>query len=293
MDDPTSLTKSFNSSNKSTTSVESGGVQSLNRALSLLDALAEEDDGLPLTALAKKVGLPPSSAHRLLTTLQRRRFVRFEPVAMTWRVGVQAFIVGNAFARSREIAALAMPYMRQLMEKCGETVNLFVPNNSLSICIAQVQSRQMIRAISRPGGGLPLEQSASGKAMLACLSRSEVEETLAKPGLPDAKIYSAYERGKLHAELTRTRERGYAFDDEEVAVGLRCIATAIRDEHGAALAAISIAGPTSRLTDDRMPPLADLVRATGEAVMREFGGAGAPVKALRRKGTGRGAPRPI
>jgi IclR family acetate operon transcriptional repressor len=258
--------------NTSTASGE-GGVQSLNRALSLLDALAEEEDGLPLTALAKKVGLPPSSAHRLLTTLQRRRFVRFEPGAMLWRVGVQAFVVGASFARSREVAPVAMPYMRQLMDKCGETVNLFVPNNGLSICIAQVQSRQVIRAISRPGGGLPLEHSASGKAMLAHLSRSEVEEIVDRRTSPDARSCSAYKLGKLHAELKRTRERGYALDDEEVAVGLRCIAAAIYDEHGAALAALSIAGPTSRLTDGRLPQLAEWVRASGQSVTREFGGA--------------------
>ena len=245
-----------------------GGVQSLHRALSLLDALAEGEDGLSLTALAKKVGLPPSSAHRLLTTLQRRRYVRFEPGAMLWRVGVQAFVAGAAFARSREVAPLAMPYMRQLMEKCGETVNLFVPNNGLSICIAQVQSRQVIRAISRPGGGLPLERSASGKAMLARLSRSEVDDLLAR----HASTISAYRLGKLHAELKRTRERGYAFDDEEVAAGLRCIASAVYDEHGAALAAISIAGPTSRLTDNRLAQLAEWVCASGQVVTREFGG---------------------
>ena len=187
---------------------------------------------------------------------------------MLWRVGVQAFVAGAAFARSREVAPLAMPYMRQLMEKCGETVNLFVPNNGLSICIAQVQSRQVIRAISRPGGGLPLERSASGKAMLARLSRSEVDDLLAR----HASTISAYRLGKLHAELKRTRERGYAFDDEEVAAGLRCIASAVYDEHGAALAAISIAGPTSRLTDNRLAQLAEWVCASGQVVTREFGG---------------------
>lgn len=249
-----------------------GGVQSLIRALSLLEALAENEDGLSLTALAKQVGLPPSSAHRLLTTLQRKRFVRFEPGAMIWRVGVQAFIVGNAFARSREVAPLAMPYMRQLMEKTGETVNLYIVNGGQAICIAQVQSRQVIRAISRPGGGLPLERSASGKAILARMTRNEVEEILAKHAAPDAKRSYAGKLRKLHAELGRIRSRGYSLDDEEVAAGLRCIATAIIDEHGAALAAVSIAGPITRLTDHRLPRLAEIVVAAGDAVTREFGG---------------------
>ena len=144
-----------------------GGVQSLIRALSILDVLAENDDGLTLTAVVNRVCLPPSTVHRLLTTLQQKRFVRFEPNGLTWRVGVQSFVVGAAFARSREVAPIALPFMRQLMEKSGEAVNLYVRNERQAICIAQVQCREAIRAISRPRGGVPLQRSAAGKAMLA------------------------------------------------------------------------------------------------------------------------------
>ena len=248
------------------------GVQSLTRALSILDALADNDDGLSLTALAKTVALPPSSAHRLLTTLQRKRFVRFEPATMAWRIGVQAFVVGNAFARSRDVVALAMPYMRQLMEKTGETVNLYVPNGAQVICIAQVQSQQTIRAISRPGGTIALHRSAAGKAMLAQMTPAEVDEVVAKHGLVKGTKNSITAPSKLRAELNRTRARGFALDDEEFAPGLRCIAAVILDEHGAAQGALSIAGPVGRLTDARLPKLGDIVSAAGKSVTREFGG---------------------
>lgn len=259
-----------------------GGVQSITRALVILDALAGHDDGLSLTALSRSVGLPPSSAHRLLTTLQRSRFVRFEPASMTWRVGVQAFVVGAAFARSREVTPIAMPFMRQLMEKTGETVNLYVPNNGQAVCIAQVQSRQAISAISRPGGALPLYRSAAGKAMLATLSKGEVEETLAKYAARGEKRTSGDLR-KLHSELGKVRSRRYALDDEEVAAGLRCIAASILDENGAAHAAVSIAGPTIRLTDHRLPRLAELVMAAGDAVTRAFGGQDRTVAATTKR----------
>src|SRR5579871_5928168 len=252
-----------------------GGVQSVIRALAILDALADNEDGLALTALAKGVGLPPSSTHRLLTTLQRGRFVRFEPASMTWRVGVQTFIVGSAFARSRDVAPIAMPFMRQLMDKTGETVDLFVPNGGQAVCIAQVQSRQAISAISRPGGALPLQRSAAGKAMLATMAKGAIEETLARHAVRGEKPTSAALR-KLHTELGRVRARRYALDNEEVAAGLRCIATSVLDENGIAHAAVSIAGPTIRLTDHRIPRLAELVVAAGEAVTRAFGGHAAP-----------------
>ena len=257
---------------KATTSVErNGGVQSLLRALSLLEALAENDDGQTLSGLAKTVSLPPSSAHRLLTTLQRKRFVRFDSATMTWRVGVQAFVIGNSFARSREVAPIAMPFMRQLMERTGETVNLYVLNCGQAICIAQVQSRHVIRAISRPVGNVPLHRSAAGKAILARMSKFEVDELLGKHPTEGERL-STRERGKLHSELAAVRSRGYAFDDERVAAGLRCIATSILDEHGSAPAAVSIAGPIMRLTDHRVLRLAEMVVAAGEVMTREFGG---------------------
>ena len=255
-----------------------GGVQSLTRALNILDALAEHEDGLSLTSLAKAVALPPSSAHRLLTTLQRKRFVRFEPAGMMWRVGVQAFIVGSAFARSREVSPLAMPYMRQLMERTGETVNLFVRNAGEAVCVAQVQCQHTVRAISRPGGGLPLQRSAAGKAMLAKMTKTELDEILSHRDGEAMTPASRKTARKLHAELEAVRQRGFSLDDEEVAPGLRCIATPILDEHGAPQAALSIAGPTARITDARMTPLADMVVAAGLAITREFGGMKLPRK---------------
>jgi IclR family acetate operon transcriptional repressor len=258
-----------------------GGVQSLIRALSILDALAESDEGLTLTALARSVALPPSSAHRLLTTLQRQRFVRFEPAAMSWSIGVQAFVVGNAFARSRDVVALAIPYMRRLMEKTGETVNLYVVNGGEAICMAQIQSPQMIRAISRPGGGVGMHRSAAGKAILAHMSQDEVAELVTKHGLSRSTRNTIVSLKKLKAELARTRARGFAVDDEEFALGLRCIAAPILDERSSAQAAVSVAGPLARMTDERLAALGDIVAAVGRSVTAEMGGVGHALRETR------------
>lgn len=127
-------------------------VKSLTKALSILDVLAQNNEGLTLTMLARAVELPMSTTHRLLTTLQHRRFARFDPLTMTWQIGLQAFIVGNAFARARDIVLIARPHMRRLMEQSGETVSLYVMADGEAICMAQVESREMMRAASRPGG---------------------------------------------------------------------------------------------------------------------------------------------
>ncbi len=262
---------------RSDEAVESvGGVQSLARALSILEALAANDEGLTLTSLAKMVSLPPSTAHRLLTTLQRQRFVRFDPASMTWQIGVQAFVVGNAFMRSRDIVAVARPYMHRLMEESGETTNLYILNGGEAICMAQVQCRQAVRAISRPGGRLGLHLSAAGKAMLAHTPRNEVVEIVARHGLPRATPNTIGSLRKLRAELVRTRSRGFAIDDEEGALGLRCIAAPILDDRGIVHAALSLAAPTARMSDERLAKLGGMVAAAARSVTVELGGPPGP-----------------
>jgi IclR family acetate operon transcriptional repressor len=191
---------------------------------------------------------------------------------MSWRIGVQAFVVGNAFARSRDVVALAIPYMRQLMEKTGETVNLYVLNGGQAICMAQIQSPQMIRAISRPGGAVAMHRSAAGKAILALMPKTEVNEILAKHGLPRSTRNTIVSANKLHANLERTRARGFAVDDEEFALGLRCIAAPIVDERGSPHAALSVAGPVGRITDERVTTLGEIVASAGRSVTAELGG---------------------
>lgn len=220
-----------------------GGVKSLTRALLILIALAESYEGLTLTALSKRLGLPPSTAHRLLTTLQRQRFVRFDSASMSWRIGVQAFSVGSAFAQSSDVVALAKPYMRRLMEQTGETVNLYVLNGESAICMAQVQCPQMIRAISRPGGALSMHRSAAGKAILSLMPKDQIVNMIMKRGMPRSTRNTIVSMKKLETELARTRERGFAIDDEEFVPGLRCIAAPILDERSIAHAALSVAGP--------------------------------------------------
>ncbi|WP_346900447.1 IclR family transcriptional regulator C-terminal domain-containing protein [uncultured Roseibium sp.] len=261
---------------KATSKSEGGGVQSITRALTILEKLADHTEGLTLTELAAEASLPPSSAHRILTTLQRQRFVRFEPATMCWLVGVQAFVVGNAFARSRDAVSLAIPFMRRLMNKTGETVNFFMLDGDEVICMAQIQSQQMVRAISRPGGGMEMHRSAAGKALMAYMSEDDVTEIVTRRGMTRYTENTIVTPEALRLELDRIRQRGFSVDNEEFSIGLRCIAAPIFDETGAAQAAVSIAGPASRITECRVEALGEMVAACGQTVTSEFGGSSHP-----------------
>ncbi|WP_137132680.1 IclR family transcriptional regulator C-terminal domain-containing protein [Rhizobium sp. FY34] len=251
---------------------ENGSVQSIVRALALLERLGECDDGLTLKELARDVSLPVSSAHRILTTLQRQRFVRFDAASMCWSVGVQAFVVGNTFARSRDLLSLAAPHMRRLMTATGETVNFFVLHGSEVICMNQVQCQQAVRAISRPGGRAEMHRSAAGKAILAHMPAEDVTALMSQTGMQRHTQNTIVTVEALHAELAVIRQQGFSVDNEEFSIGLRCIAAPIFDETGTANAAISIAGPTSRIADSRIRNVGDLVAFCGKTVTAEFGG---------------------
>ena len=247
-------------------------VQSLVRALALLNRIAESsDDGATLTDLAQQVGLPASTAHRLPTTLEQERYVRFTQDGRFWSVGVQAFVVGCTFTKTRSLAGVARPHMRHLMEDGGETVNLAVEDEGEAVYLSQVECRQMMRAFARPGTRVPLHCSAVGKAILSAASDKKLSKILHQRGMPRLTVKTIVSPSALRADLERVRACGYAVDDEEHAIGLRCIAAPIFDETGDVVAAVSASGPMARINDERMSQLGAPVLEASRAISADMG----------------------
>jgi IclR family acetate operon transcriptional repressor len=250
----------------------SGQVRSLTRALSLLRHLAESRDGLSLTEVAEAAALPPSTTHRLLTTLEAERFVRPDPQAGVWRIGVAAFFVGSAFARSRDKLTMMRPYLARLMEQSGETANLFVESEGEAVCVGQIESRHAMRAITGVGGRVRLHSSGAGKALLAHMDQLRRRRLLPMSALPAVTEATITSRDALDGALDEVRALGYATDDEEHAVGLRCVAAPVFDETGQPVMAISVSGPTARMPEDRLPALGRMVAQIAQEATRDYGG---------------------
>ena len=249
----------------------SGQVRSLTRALSILQSLAARAEGMSLTELSEATGLPPSTTHRLLTTLESERFVRPDPNGGLWRIGVAAFYVGSAFARSRDTLALIRPYLRRLMEMTGETANLFVESEGEAVCIGQIESRHAMRAITGVGGRIMLHSSGAGKVLLAFSSQDRRQKFIAGPlaTITDKTITT---EASLEAEVEKIRTLGFAIDDGEHALGLRCVAAPIFNEFREVVAAISVSGPAARIPDNRLTSLGEMVRQAAAEATRDFGG---------------------
>lgn len=263
-----------------------GTVQSLLRALQLLETLAEDDDGYRLVDLATRCGLSTSTVHRLLTTLEQKRFVQFDHENSLWHIGVQSFSIGSAFGRRRNLSLMAQPIMRRLRDSTGETVNLALADQGYAMFLLQVESREPMRATARPGTRAPLHCTAVGQAMLAAMSEPDLEQELAEilpqHGLPRLTPNSIARPTKLREALVETRDLGYAVDDEENALGLRCVAAPIFNELGRPFAAVSISGPTLRVTSARLSELGRYVALAAAEITQTIGG-----RPLPKKSTGR------
>ena len=233
---------------------------------------ASAEGGLTLTDIGQRVQLPPSTVHRLLATLEKMGYVYQAGEQGRWYVGVQAFTVGSSFLASRDFIAQSHPFMRRLMDQSGETVNLAILDGTEAVFVDQVQCREMMRTIVKLGSRAPLHASGVGKAMFASLPDDQIDAILKVRGLPRITGNTITTPETMWASIRVIRQRGWSFDDEEHALGTRCVASPIYDEHAETLGAISLAGPSSRLPDERIRQLGPLVAHIAEELTHRLGG---------------------
>jgi len=257
-----------------------GHAQALSRGLALLDYLASTPGGATLTALATALALPAPTAHRLLAALEDAGYVQPGEDGR-YRIGVRAFRAGSAFLEHRNLVAEALPRLERLMESAGETANLAVIEGGAAVFVAQVPCRELMRMNVRLGARAPLHASGAGKAMLSAMRPADVAAMLGPGPLPRFTARTLVTRAALDAALAQAAKLGYAIDDEEHAEGLRCVAAAILDESGRPWAALTLAGPTSRLADAQLARLGAAVRDAARDLGEALGG-----RSLRRGGRG-------
>jgi DNA-binding IclR family transcriptional regulator len=224
-------------------------VQSVERALQLLGAFNQDERQLGLAELAERVGIPRPTAFRLLSTLEAQGFVR--RIGTDYSLGFRCFVLGNVVKADLAIEREAIPFLEALRDATGETTQLGVLDGWQVVYVARVFSHLPVAYMrSRVGVILPAYCTGLGKALLAEQPPEELERwcrTQQFPRLTPTTLASADE---LLAELAAIRERGYALDRQEREAGVACIAAVVRDDTGAAVAAISAAGPVDRLPSE-------------------------------------------
>lgn len=250
---------------------EAGGIQVLDRAITIMQAVAAVD-GDTLTSIAHQTGTTTSTAHRILTTLEANGFVTMDRERKLWFIGVTAFQVGNGFLRNRKVVDLARPLMRDLMSETGESVNLGIEDDGAIVYLAQIECHNPIRAFHRPGTRTAIHSSAMGKAILASWPDPAIKKLMEKVGMPGFTRKTLTNDRRFFADLEKTRERLWAFDDEEAMIGMRCIAAAVYNEFNEVVVAVSISGPTTRLNYDRIGELGPRIKRAAAEMTAVIGG---------------------
>ncbi|SET20375.1 IclR family transcriptional regulator domain-containing protein [Thorsellia anophelis] len=264
----------MNSSNKTQASKANvSQVQSLSRGLQLIEAIASSRDGLTLTELAVRVNLPNSTTHRLLKTVESHGFIFHDLSNERWQVSGKLFSMGSTFARSRDLMQIATPVMKQLMNESGETVNMCVLDTVKldAVIVGQVQCLELMRMVSPIGARLPIHASGGGKVLLSNYSNLEIEHLF-----KNDKLFTQYTEHTLGTlanlldALALVRDKGYAYDNEEHALDLRCIAAPISDEHNQIFAAVSVSGPKARMTDEKINKIIIHVKNAAQEISRRY-----------------------
>jgi IclR family acetate operon transcriptional repressor len=180
--------------------------------------------------------------------------------------------VGATFARRRNFVAQAMPYLRKLRDQTRETANLAVVDDESIIVLTRMESREIMRSLTKVGGRVAMVASGVGKAVLATYSDADINAIICRQGMPRLTEKSIVRPSELFRQIEAIRRQGYAVDDEEARIGLRCVAAVVYNDCGEPLAAISVSGMTSRVTEERLPALGRTVREVAAELTAALGG---------------------
>ncbi len=254
-----------------TTSSAGAPVKSADRALALLDLVAERGP-VGFGEIAEELELPKSSAHALLSTVEARGYLTFDRETRRYRLGTRIWQLAHSHHEIEDLRTLMKPVMDQLVKRTGETVQLAVLDGVSAVYLDVVESPHPMKLTSRAGTRLPAHMSAIGKSLLIGLDETEMRKRLGEVELVELTSHTITDLSELLAELDEARRRGYSTDNEEFAIGLRCVAMPVRDIDGKPVGAMSVSMPTPRysrsVAADARVALADAVEEAARRLGR-------------------------
>ena len=244
---------------------KSYNVRAVERAMQILSSFDGEHAERGVSEIAQATGLHKATAHRIIMTLLNGGFLERTPDGERFRLGLRVVELGLGALRDLDFRQAAFPYMQQLVERFQETCDLGIFDRGQVLNVEVVHSKHSLTIASRVGRHLPAHCTASGRVFLAFLPPEVVEPMLNAPltAYTEKTITSP---ARLREELEATRQREYALDDEEFEAGIRAVSAPIWDIDGNLIAALSMPGPTNRITPERIPEIAQALVEAAEAV---------------------------
>src|SRR5436190_18158066 len=234
---------------KSKAPAERYRIHVIDRAAQILDSFGFDHQELSVSEIGAKTGLHRSTAHRILMALEYNDLIKQNPDTGKYHLGIKLFKLGHQAVSQLSLREICRPFLMRIMNETQETIHLAVLDDNQVLYLDKVEGPHALRMPSRVGRHIPSYCTSLGEAMLSCLDDREVKNIFRSHGLKAYTVNTARNLDQLLANLRGVRKRGYAVDDEEIELGLRCVGAPIRDYTGAMVGAISVAAPSARLAE--------------------------------------------
>ncbi|TKJ46518.1 IclR family transcriptional regulator [Candidatus Aerophobetes bacterium Ae_b3a] len=246
-------------------------LKALDKSLAILEILFQENSPLSIAELSKRLGIYPSTIHRILDTLRYWEYVEQDSHTQRYQLGLKVLELGMAKLHGMELAKEAASYLKELQNQSNETVHLAILEEGEVLYLDKEESSQSIRMVSKVGRRVPAHCTGLGKVLLAYLDQEEQEKVIKEKGLSRFTENTITNKKKLREELSKVREQGFAEDREEHEKDVRCLAAPIKDHRGTVIAAVSLSAPAFRMNASRKRKLKKTLIQAGEAISKRLG----------------------
>lgn len=246
-------------------------VQSVDRSLGLLELLAQYPNGISIAELSKASDLHKSTVHRLLNTLLYKGFVKQNPHDNTYKLSLKLFELGSSIVNHNSLRDIASPYLKELRNATGEVVHLVIPEAPYIVYIDKFDSKETIRMHSSIGKRSPMYCTSVGRAILSTYSDQKIKSIWDRSPVEKLTSHTITEFEPFLAMINEVRKNGFAEDNEENELQVRCFGAAIKNYKGEAVGAISISTPIIRLDEARIEQFKALIIEYSKIISRELG----------------------
>ncbi|MCH7895709.1 MAG: IclR family transcriptional regulator [Candidatus Methylomirabilales bacterium] len=247
-------------------------VQSVDRALDILEAFNYQEEELGVTELSQKLGLHKNNVFRLLATLECRGYIEQDKRTGNYRLGMKTFEVANIFLHHLGLRRQARPVLEEMVNRCDETAYLGILDGPEVVYVLMHETSQTVRIVPRLGHRLPAYCTASGKIQLAYESRDHLAQIFEGHPLKSLTANTVDNLDKLVTHLKEVARLGYAVDDEELEEGVRCVAAPVKDYSHRVVAGVGLSGPVSRFSMERVEKeLVPLVKEAAAKISQRLG----------------------